>query len=57
MNFEQRKRELCKAILSSQLGDEALVAKWLVTPNKAFEGEMPVDLPVEVVLKYLQGLN
>lgn len=43
------------AMLISLLGNPELVARWWNTPNRAFEGQCPQDVPEEQVKQYLEG--
>ena len=59
-----RKREIMKwmqegsnptanSMLMAMLGSDALVDKWWVSPNKAFDNKCPVDVDQQKVVDYL----
>lgn len=59
-----RKREIMKwmeegtnptanSMLMGMLGSDALVEKWWVSPNKAFDNKCPVDVDKQDVVEYL----
>lgn len=43
------------SMLLALLGNQELVAKWWTSPNRAFEGQCPRDVPEQKVKAYLEG--
>lgn len=43
------------ALLLSLLGNPELIAKWWASPNAAFEGQCPKDVPEQKVKNYLES--
>lgn len=47
--------DYCNAMLFSLIGDHDLVVNWWTSPNRAFEGQCPKDVPEQEVKAYLEG--
>lgn len=47
--------DYCNAMLMSLLGNPDLVIRWWTTPNQAFDGECPQEVPEEFVKAYLES--
>jgi hypothetical protein len=46
----------CNALLMAMLGSQALVEKWWVSPNRAFDMEQPVNVNKNSVEQYLMNM-
>lgn len=42
-------------MLFALIGDHELIKQWWITPNRAFEGRCPQDVPEQEVKAYLEG--
>ncbi len=52
MRTANLKQALSEALLAL-LGSDTLVMKWWDSPNKAFDGRRPDEVPLEEVRKYI----
>jgi len=51
--IEEKTNPSANSMLIAMLGSDALVEKWWVSPNKAFDNKCPVDVDQEKVVSYL----
>ena len=47
--------DYCNSMLLALIGNPDLVISWWKTPNKAFDGRCPQDVPEQEVKAYLEG--
>ena len=47
-------KERCDALVIAMVGKE-LANGWWNSPNKAFNGQTPMETPLEIVYSYLMG--
>ena len=47
-------KERCEALVIAMVGKE-LASGWWNSPNRAFNGQKPIDVELEVVYSYLMG--
>lgn len=45
----------CDRLLMGLIGNYTLVTQWWNSPNRAFEGRLPKDVPLDEVVRYLEG--
>ena len=51
--IEEKTNPSANSMLIAMLGSDALVEKWWVSPNKAFDNKCPVDVDQQIVVEYL----